>query len=258
MTVWSSSAIHRSNVLASLGRVTEAVKLAEDGLRYARESRHLYSLGHALTVKSRTHCFLQEPEIVRTHAEEAIALSEEYGFAEWIPWGRFHRGWALAALGQVEEGVAEMAEGITGFDRLGGVPFQRFLIALLAHGHVRLGRHSEGLNMLDKALEHVARSGEFDGQTEMLRLKGEMLLMGDKPNLPSAEQCFRSALDVARTQEAKWWELRATVSLARFLAKQGRRDEARTMLANIYKWFAEGFDTADLKDAKGLLDELAG
>jgi class 3 adenylate cyclase/tetratricopeptide (TPR) repeat protein/ribosomal protein L40E len=256
MTVWSSSAIHRSNVLASLGRVTEAAKLAEEGLRYARESRHLYSLGHALSMKQRTHCFLQEPEIARAHAEEAIALSEEHGFVEWIPWGRFNRGWALAELGQVEKGVAEMEEGITGFDRLGGVPFQRFSIALLAHGHARLGRHSQGLNMLDKALEHVERSGEFDGQAEMLRLKGEMLLMGNQPAAPEAEECFRAALEVARAQEARWWELRATTSLARLLAAQGRHGEACAMLTAIYNWFTEGFDTADLRDAKALLDEL--
>ncbi len=201
---WSSAAIQRSNVLASMGRVTEASKQAEEGLRSARESRHLFSLGLALTVKPRTHGFLREPEIALTHAEEAIALSEEHGFAEWMPWGRFNRGCALAALGRVEEGVADMAEGIAGFDRLGGVPWQRFSIALLAHGHARLGRHSEALDMIDKALEHVERSGEFDGQAEMLRLKGEILLMGNKPAAPQAEQCFRAALEVASAQEARW------------------------------------------------------
>jgi len=109
-------------------------------------------------------------------------LSEEHGFAEWIPWSKFNRGWALAELGRREEGVAEMAEGIAGFDRLGRVPFQRFSISLLAHGLARLGRHTEALEMIDKALEHVARSGEFDGQPEMLRLKGEILLMDGNPN----------------------------------------------------------------------------
>jgi class 3 adenylate cyclase/tetratricopeptide (TPR) repeat protein len=270
---WSSAAIQRSNVLASMGRVTEAAKLAEEGLRYARESRHLFSLGLALTAKPRTHCFLREPEIALMHAEEAIALSDEHGFAEWIPWGRFNRGWALAALGRVADGVAEMAEGIAGFERLGGVPWQRFSIALLAHGHARLGRHSEALDTIDKALEHVERSGEFDGQAEMLRLKGEILLMdgktliGGEPkdnkplmdgnrNVIAAEQCFRAALEVARAQEARWWQLRATLSLARLLRDTGRREEGLTMLAEIYGWFTEGFDTADLKDAKALLDQL--
>jgi tetratricopeptide (TPR) repeat protein len=254
---WSSAALQRSNVLASMGRVAEATKHAEDGLRFARESHHLFSLGLALTVKPRTHGFLREPEIALTHVEEAIALSEEHGFAEWMPWGRFNRGWALAALGRVEEGVADMAEGIAGFERLGGVPWQRFSIALLAHGHAQLGRHVEALEMIDKALEHVARSGELDGQPEMLRLKGEILLMGGKPDVQGAEQCFRAGLEVARTQQARWWELRATVSLARLLDEQGKRDEARAMLAEIYNWFTEGFDTADLIDAKALLDELS-
>jgi len=252
----SSGASQRSNVLASMGRVAEAVKLAEDGLLYARESRHLFSLGLALTVKSRTHSFLRQPEIARAHADEAITLSEEHGFAEWMPWGRFNRGCALAELGQVEEGVAEMAEGIAGFEQLGGVPWQRFSIAMLAHGHARLGRHSRALTMLDKTLEHIKRSGEFDGQPEMLRLKGDILLMGDKRSVQEAEQCFRAALEVARMQEARWWELRATTSLARLLRDTGRRDEARAMLARIYNWFTEGFDTADLKDAKTLLYEL--
>ena len=110
--------------------------------------------------------------------------------------------------------------------------------------------------MLDKALKHVERSREFDGQAEMLRLKGEILLMGGKPGVQEAEQCFRAALEVARTQEARWWELRASTSLARLLSKQGHRDEARTMLAAIYNWFTEGFDTADLKAAKTLLARL--
>jgi class 3 adenylate cyclase/tetratricopeptide (TPR) repeat protein len=256
LMVWSTSAIHRSNILAEMGRVTEAAKLAEEGLRYARESRHLYSLGHALTMKARTHFYLREPEIARAHAEEALALSEEHGFAEWIPWGRFNRGWTLSMVGRVEEGVAEMEVGVTGFDRLGGVPFQRFSMALLAHGQARLGRHSEALNLLDKALEHIERSGESYGQPEMLRLKGEMLLMGDEPAASEAERSFRMALDVARVQEARWWELRVTTNLARLLDKLGRRDEARTMLAEIYGWFTEGFDIADLKDAKALLEEL--
>ena len=125
------------------------------------------------------------------------------------PWPRSD-GWT--------RGLPKWTAGIKGFDRLGGVPFQRFSIALLAHGHARLGHHSEAFAMLDQALKHVERSGEFDGQAEMLRLKGEILLMGRRAAAPEAERCFRAALDVARAQEAKWWELRATVSLARLIA----------------------------------------
>ena len=111
--------------------------------------------------------------------------------------------------------------------------------------------------MLDEALAHIERSGEKFWQAEMLRLKGEVLLVHDAEAIADAEACLRAALEVARAQEAKWWELRSSVSLARLLRDTDRRDEARTMLSEIYNWFTEGFDTADLKDAKALLDELS-
>ena len=100
------------------------------------------------------------------------------------------------------------------------------------------------------------RTGERHHAAELCRLKGELTLLGDPSAAVEAESCFREAIEVARSQSAKWWELRATVSLARLLVKRGRRDEARAMLAEIYGWFTEGFDTADLNDAKALLDEL--
>ena len=111
--------------------------------------------------------------------------------------------------------------------------------------------------MLNEALAHIERTGEKVEQAEMLRLKGELLLIRDGGAIAQAESSFRAALEVARAQEAKWWELRATMSLARLLRDTNRRDEACAMLANIYNWFTEGFDTADLKDAKALLDELS-
>jgi tetratricopeptide (TPR) repeat protein len=241
-----------------LGRVDEAVKLAEQGLRHARESRHLFSLGHALTLAGgQLSSYRRETESVRACAEEAIALSEDYGFATWLAWGRFHHGWALAELGQLEQGVAEMEAGIAGFRRSGGVPRLQVPIALFASGYARMGRTEQALAMLNEALAHIERSGEKVGHAEMLRLKGELLLMRDGGATEEAERSFRAALEVARAQEARWWELRTTVSLARLLARTDRRDEARVMLANIYGWFTEGFDTADLKDAKALLDELS-
>ncbi len=151
-----------------------------------------------------------------------------------------------------------MEAGIAGFRGLGGVPRQQYAIASLAWVYARMGRTEDALTTLDAALAHVERSGEKAELAEMQRLKGEVLLMRNGSAIEETERCFRSAIKLARVQEAKWWELRATMSLARLLAKHGRRDEARTMLAEIYDWFTEGFDTADLKDAKVLLDELAG
>jgi len=119
-----------------------------------------------------------------------------------------------------------------------------------------MGRTEDALTTLDAALEHVERSGEKAELAEMQRLRGEVLMMRYGSAIEEAERCFRAAIELAHVQEAKWWELRATVSLARLLAKQAKRDEARAMLAEIYGWFTEGFDTADLKDAKDVLDEL--
>jgi adenylate cyclase len=231
------------------------VAVAQRALRHAREEQSLFSLGLAETVTSWFHQYRREPGIVRTHAETAIALADEHGFPEWIAWGIFHQGWAVAELGDVEKGVAEMAEGIVGFGRLGGVPRKQYALAMLAQGYQRLGRHDEALAIFDQALAHVERSGEMLDTAEILRLKGDLLLASD--GLPAAaERCFREAVDLARVQQARWWELRAAVSLARLLASQGRRDDARVMLSEIYNWFTEGFDTADLKDAKALLDQL--
>jgi len=190
-------------------------------------------------------------------AEEVIVLSEENGFTEWLNWGRFIRGWALAKLGQPEQGIAKMEAAVAAFRQAGGAPWQQYATALLAHARAINGRTEEALTVLNEVLEHIERTGEKADHTEMLRLKGEVLLMRHPPTVTEAEKCFREALEVARAQEAKWWELRSSVSLARLLRDTNRRDEARTMLGEIYNWFTEGFDLPDLKEAKTLLEELA-
>jgi predicted ATPase len=119
-----------------------------------------------------------------------------------------------------------------------------------------MGRLDDGLGALTEALATADEHEDCHNQAEMHRFKGKLLLRKDDSNTAEAQNCFRRAIEIARAQRAKSWELRATMSLSRLLAKQGRRDEARTMLADIYNWFTEGFDTADLKDAKALLDDL--
>ena len=151
-----------------------------------------------------------------------------------------------------------MATGIGGLAHMGGAPQLQFATARLAHTYARVGRIAEGLAMLNEALAHIAQTGEKVDKAEMLRLNGEVLLMRDVSETAEAEECFRSALEVARAQEAKWWELRSSVSLARLLRDTNRRDEARTLLGEIYNWFTEDFDLLDLKDAKALLEELSG
>jgi len=149
----------------------------------------------------------------------------------------------------MQEGIASAASY--------GSPRLQYAIALLAQGYAKTGRIAQALETLNGALAEIERKGEKICQAEMLRIKGELLLMGDSRAIAEVERCFRAAIEVARAQEARWCELRATVSLARLLANQGQRAEARAMLAEIYNWFTEGFDTADLKDAKLLLEELS-
>jgi adenylate cyclase len=159
-------------------------------------------------------------------------------------------------LGQLEQGIAEMEVGMASFRQQGGVPRRQYTIALLAQDYARMGHTEEALGMLKEALAHIERTGEKVEQAEMLRLKGELLLMRDDRAMVEAAHCFRAALEVARAQEARWWELRASTSRA--VAPRHRPPRRSTHPACWdYGWFTEGFDTADLKDAKALLDELS-
>jgi class 3 adenylate cyclase/predicted ATPase len=244
-----------SRDLHLLGQVGEALRVAEQRLRYARESKHRFSLGYALSVPD-VRYYRRQPEIVLAQANESIVLSEENGFTVWLAWARFSRGWAFAELGQLAQGVVEMEAAIANLHHIGGSPDLRYAIALLAYGYARMGQTQKALAMLNEALERIKRTGEKLEHAEMLRLKGEVLLMSDPSETAEAEKCFRQALDVARAQESKWWELRATTSLARLLRDTNRPEEARAILGGIYGWFTEGFDLPDLKEAKTLLDDL--
>jgi adenylate cyclase len=197
--------------------------------------------------------FRREPERAQALSAEVILLSAENGFPDWLTLGHLIHGSAWFELGQLLRGVAELEEAIADCRRIGGYPRQQYYISLVAHTYARMGQSEKGLSMLDEALTEIERTGEKVDQAEILRLKGETLLIQDPGTSDQAEVCFRAALGVARAQEAKWWELRSAVSLARLLRASGRGDEARLLLTEIYTWFTEGFDTADLKDAKALL-----
>jgi class 3 adenylate cyclase len=251
----SSIANVRAQVVHLLGRVSEAAKLAEEGLRQVREIRHFPSLVITLALKALLYHMRREHRIACGYGEEAIALSEEASFIS-LNIGRVAHGCALAGLEQFNQAIAEMEAGIGTLRNIGGAPRLDYYAAILAHSYAKIGRTEKGLRMLDEGLAHIERTGEKVDQAEMLRLKGEMLLMRDPATTPPAESCFRTAVEVARAQEAKWWELRASVSLARLLRDTGRADEARAVLTEIYNWFTEGFELPDLREAKALLEEL--
>ena len=194
----------------------------------------------------------REVEAARELARAEIALAEEHGFRERLANGRSLRGWTMTELGQTEQGIAELEPIASSAPSL----FQMRASQMLAPVHTRVGRSDRAFAMLDEAIARATRSApRFE--PELRRLKGETLVACDSSATAEAEACFHKAIEIAKGQSAKWWELRATVSLARLLRDTNRRDEARTMLADIYGWFTEGFDTADLKDAKALLDELS-
>jgi len=171
--------------------------------------------------------------------------------------------WIKSSLGRVlveerqeEDGFAQMRDSLAAYQTMGAGLGRSDFLALLAEAYAEAGRIPEGLAVVDEALAWVDKTAERNCEAELYRLKAELLL-ADSNNSMQVESCLRYAIGVARTQNARSWELRATTSLARLLVREGRRDEAGTMLAEIYNWFTEGFDTADLKEAKALLDELA-
>jgi predicted ATPase len=163
----------------------------------------------------------------------------------------------LAEHGESEDALAQIEQGIAGHRASGGTTRLPYWLALLVEAHAEAGNVEQALTVLAEALNVVRHTEERWCEAELYRLKGELLLRRDDSNAAEAKLCLVHAIDIARSQTAKSFELRATISLARLLAKLGRCDEARAPLAEIYGWFTEGFDTADLKDAKVLLDELS-
>ncbi len=164
----------------------------------------------------------------------------------------------MAEQGLNEEGIAQMLEGMSASQAIGTELYRTYFLILLAEAFIATDRIDDGLSALTEALAGANEHENRVSESEIHRLKGQLLLKRNNSDVAEAQSCFERAVEIARKQSAKSLELRATMSLARLLAKQGRRDEARAMLADIYGWFTEGFDTADLKDAKALLDELAG
>jgi predicted ATPase len=194
---------------------------------------------------------------VHEHAEAAVALATEQEFPQWAALGTILRGWALAMRGQGKEGMAQVRQGITAWRTTGAVLIVPYFCTLLAEVLTYLGHTEDGLQALAEAHTLVEQHEERLWEAEISRLRGVLLLR--QPGIPQAEAeaCFQRALAVAHRQEAKSLELRAAMSLARLWQQQGKRAEARDLLGPVYSWFTEGFDTADLQEAKALLDALS-
>jgi predicted ATPase len=202
--------------------------------------------------------FRRELEPMRERAAATLESATEIGNIVWRAQSEILLGWAEAMAGDLDGGIARIRHHLSELRATGSELAVDYFLALTATALGRKGQFDEGVGMIDESFQIVERTGARRYEAEIHRLKGELLLAQDASNAVPAEQSFRTAIEISRQQHAKSWELRTTTSLARLLDRQGKRDEARAMLAEIYGWFTEGFDTADLKDAKALLDELGG
>jgi predicted ATPase len=203
------------------------------------------------------HHLRQEAPQTQAHAEAAITIATDQGFPQQLAQATLLRGWALAAGGHGEAGKAQIHQGLATYRATGATVNRQYYLALLAEASIQVGQTAEGLQTLAEALAAPVKSGLPWWEAELYRLRGELLLQHAVAQPGEAEACFQQALAVARRQQAKSLELRAAVSLARLWNNQGKRADAHVLLAEVYNWFTEGFDTTDLQDAKVLLEELA-
>ena len=279
-------------VLWLRGYPAQARRSSEQAMAMAHELKHPFTIVFALNNAAQLHQFLRERSKAGEEAQAVLELAAKEGFPYFLSWGRVLQGWAMENNGQVLEGISRIRDGLLALRATGTELWRSYGLSLLAETEGRAGRIDEAMTALREALAVVLVNTEHWWEAELYRLKGELLL-GREPrqrgpegtrgvkgselssprrtlkewspppadgmvdaNSTQAQNCFQQAIEIARKQDAKSLELRATMSLARLLRETGRRDSAHAMLAEIYAWFTEGFDTADLKDAKALLDQI--
>ena len=245
-----------------LGYPEQALARVHEALRLAHELAHPFSLAFAQSTAAFVSQFRRDVLAVHEHAEAAVALATTQAFPFWVAQGTSLRGWGLAMQGEGEEGVAQICQGVAAWQATGAAMHVPYFCTLLAEAYDHLGRPEDALQALAEAHTLVEQHEDRWWEAEVYRLRGVLLLRQTFPaqqtvtQQAEAETWLQRALDVARRQQAKSLELRAALSLSRLWQRQGKREEAGELLASIYGWFTEGFDTADLREAKALLDEL--
>ncbi len=242
--------------LWGLGYPEQALERSREALSLARELSHSPSLALAQVYASMLRALGRDWQRAEGLADACINLSTEQGFPYWLSGGLYCRGWALAGQGRAEEGAVQIRQGLATNRNTGAEAYVVFQLAALAEAYGEAGQVEEGLAAVAEALVMVDRTGERYYEAEVHRLKGELLRM-QTADETDVEACFQHAIEVARQQQAKSWELRAVMSLCRLWQEQGKRKEARQILAETYGWFTEGFDTLDLQEARSLLEALS-
>jgi predicted ATPase len=253
--VWAL--VNLSLALFALGYPDQAIARNRKALALAQELSHPFSQATALLYASGIHLLRGESQAALEMAEAAIALSGDHGFLQFAGMAAFYRAAALAEEGQLHEGIAGMRAIVEAIRASGVELASPWFLAVMAEAHGRAGQAEEGLALIAEAREIVAKAGERMHEATVYREQGELLLTRSPSDPAGAEAAFGEALEVARRQSARSPELRAATSLARLWQQQGRKKEARELLAPVTDWFTEGFDTRDLKEARALLEELA-
>ena len=246
----------RAWVVWLLGYPDTALRSAQEGQASAQQLTHAYSHAFAAFVVSAIHSMRGEVEAARTQAEACITIADEHQITQYATLSRVLRGWSLVQLGQCDVGLAEIKANIT-HSRRTGVAFMRsWMLAAFAESYADIGDAVKAEEIIDEALKHVERTGERLWEADLHRLRAEVALSSSPEDDNRAQASLLHALDIARRQGAKSLELRVASTIAVLWKKQGRANDARAVLAPVYDFFTEGFDTADLRKARAVLDEL--
>ena len=248
---------YRSLTLWFLGYPEAALKDAEDAVKYAREMGQAASLMFALFVTAIVHILCGNYSVATAQADELFLVADEKGALLWKAVGMMFEGCVLASTGKASEAVEMLTAGSTEYRSTGATTFLTWFLSYLARAYGELGQFDDAWRCIGEVMTAVQTTKERWYEADLHRIAGEIALKSPKPDAAKAEAYFERALAVARQQQAKSWELRAAMSLARLWRDQGKVQQARELLAPVYGWFTEGFDTRDLKEAKALLEELA-
>jgi predicted ATPase len=242
-----------------LGYPNQAVERIREGIALSGELRHPNTLALANQYAAIIGQYQRDGPAVQKSAEAVLAIATEHAFSFWRALGLIMRGWGLAKQGAGSSGISQLRQGLDDYLVTGGRIYRTYFLALLAEALGWEGQIDEGLGALSEAIDLMHETGETFYEAELHRLQGELLLLHEAAEVGDrdAEACFHQALAIARRQGAKSLELRAASSLSRLLRRQGKAEEARPLLAEIYGWFTEGRETPDLQDARALLEEFA-
>jgi predicted ATPase len=247
----------RAWTLWHLGYPDQALERIREMESKSRELSHPPSTAMFLVMSCVLHQYLRDVRTTQKRAEALLEISAEKGFSQYRPWGALSQGWAMIEQGGGKEMVEQMSQGLALWQGKG--VDHAFLMGrgIIAEAYRKLGLVAEGLEVVQEGLMKTEKTGERADESRLYRLMGEFLLMQPEADEKQAESCFQHALEISRQLGAKLPELQSAMSLCRLWQTQGKKEEAKRLLSDIYGWFTEGFDTADLKDAKSLLEELS-